>query len=204
MVRSHSLAVVLAVLLSGLTAVVDASPALAAGPRIILVTGGSLSKTVILEDWNENLTIMVAANHAVDPKVEDLAHRPSFRLAMFWGSEWDDYLKAGKDPNLLRPDQTAQHGGYYPPTGDHAAVFTFDSIPGSGALVRRLNPQGVSIFARHGVGPYPSSQGVFTTLTSYLTAHAQPLLLLSVLTVAASFWLLARRLRRRSFEQSDH
>jgi hypothetical protein len=124
----------------------------AAAPRIILVTGGALNRPAVLADWQENLAIMQAAADPVDARLEDLGSRHSYRVALFWGSEWNRYMQGGRDPGALRPEEANQFARYYPPTAINGAVLAFDAIPGPGAPpLRRLDNQGVAVFARHGI-----------------------------------------------------
>lgn len=197
MVRRHGLRLVLGTLASLLIVLAGASPAFAAAPRIILVTGGGLTRPVVLDDWQENLAIMLASSDAADAHEEGLADRLSYRIAMFWGPEWDQYMQAGKDPGALRPEQANQLARYYPPTAAHVAVLAFDSIPGSGAIVRRLDAKGVSILLQHGVSTNP------TTSSHPAATPAQPLAVLIVLggsVGVVGLWLSLRTLRRRRSE----
>src|ERR1700682_1177895 len=161
-------------------------PAFAAAPRVILVYGGGLPRPVVLDDWNENLNLMVAmSSDASDVSKDSLVRRPSFRVAMFWGPVWDEYMRAGGDPSALNPDQ-AQLGRFYPRTGTSDPLFTFDSIPGPGALVRKLLPKGVEILARHGIpSSIPSNAPTIRTVPFMLGAAA--------LLVAAALVIVARR-----------
>lgn len=177
-----------------------ASVALAAAPRIMIVTGDDLSRPVVLDDWQENLAIMTAAtNRPLDRTGEDLDHRPSYRIGMFWGSDWNAYVEAGKDPGALHLDQANQLGRYYPPTRNHAAVFTFDAIPGPGALIRRLEPEGVAVFARHRIGHASAGAGSNGSATHPPVALMGALATGGGLLLALSLWALRhRRLRRPS------
>jgi hypothetical protein len=148
-----TLPVVLLVWLSG------ALPVEAAAPRLILVYGPPLAQPVVLDDWQENLTLMVAAAEDAGLSADKLRGRPYFRLAFFWGPEWTAYVDAGKPLSALRPEQGNQAGRFYPAVGDAGPVLTFDSIPGPGPLTRRLEPAGVAVLARHGIPTrYSASQ----------------------------------------------
>lgn len=165
-------------------------PAYAAAPRVILVYGGGLSRPVVLDDWNENLDLMLAMNpNAPDVSKDSLVRRPSFRVAMFWGAVWDEYMRVGGDPSSLNPDH-AQMGRFYPRMGTSDPLFTFDSIPGPGALVRKLLPKGVEILARHGVpSNIPSNAPSIRT---------EPVMLgVAALVVAVTLAIAAGRRRSR-------
>lgn len=144
------------VLLAWLSA---ALPVEAAAPRLILVYGPPLAQPVVLDDWQENLTLMVAATEDAGLSADKLRGRPYFRLAFFWGQEWAAYVDAGKPLSALRPEQGNQAGRFYPAIGDAGPVLTFDSIPGTGPLTRRLEQAGVAVLARHGIPTrYAASQ----------------------------------------------
>ncbi len=140
----------------------SALPAAAAAPRLVMVYGNGLPQPVILSSWEENGTLLSAATEAADISPESLAGRPYFRLAFFWGLQWDEYVGSGKLLSELKPDQANQYGRYYPATSSSSAVLTFDSIPGSGALTRWLDPRGVAVLVRHGI---PSQAAVSTDLS---------------------------------------
>lgn len=193
--RAFSLLV--AMFLSVVIALASASQVNAAAPRIMLVTGRGLPNPVVLDNWEENLNVMLAAGNAVDPIKEELASRTNFRVAMFWGKEWDDYIRSGNDPRSLRPDQAGQYGNYFPPAASHDAVFAFDTIPGGGDLVRRFSVDGVSIFARHGIGPYPTAPGPLTIVARFLADHSRDLMLLFGAAGVGGLWLVMRFFRRR-------
>jgi hypothetical protein len=169
--RRRLLRLFLAIAVGLLLVVLTASPVFAAAPRVILVTGVNLARPVVLSDWYENGAIMgTAQDRELDPSAEDLANRLSYRIGMFWGEGRDLYIQSGKDPAALRLEEADQFGRFYPPTATHGAVFAFDRIPGPGALIRRLEPEGVAIFLRHGIGagapanlPIPSAGAPVST-----------------------------------------
>lgn len=185
---------------------VSTIPVLAAGPRIILVTGGQITKPVVLEDWLENLEIMEAASKPVDANAEALPSRPAYRIAMFWGTEWEQYVDAGKDPAALRPEHGNQFARYYPPFQGREAVFTFDTIPGPGALIRRLENKGVVIFARHGIvaSGLPGA-ALSPTYGPSLNIAALPSGLVIAVALAlgiGGLWFMSRAVRRRRNRRS--
>jgi hypothetical protein len=157
----HGLRVAIGILAGLAVVLAETSSAFAAAPRIIIVAGGGLAKPVVLDDWQENLAIMLAATDEVDARVEGLSARPSYRIAMFWGPKWEQYIQAGKDPRALHIEEADQLARYYPPMVAHGAVLSFDSIPGPGAVTRRLKVAGVWIFSRHGIGTHtPSAEAL--------------------------------------------
>lgn len=146
--------VLVGVSVAALTALVPALPAIAAAPRLIMIYGGSLSHPIILDDWEENLTLMTAASEDAELAALDLAGRPSFQVAYFWGPTWADYVAAGKPIQALGPEDANQHGRFYPAVGSARPLLTFEDS------VRTLSPEGVAVLARHGVP------------TSYLASRA--------------------------------
>lgn len=137
--------------LGGLLMVVGGTvPAFAAAPRLILVTDGRLTRPEVLADWPANLTIMEAASQPADARTEHLAARPSYRIAMFWGPRWDEYMHAGKDPAALRSTDADQQGSYYPPEARTDAVLAID-VPGSEPRLLRLDKPGIAVFSGHGL-----------------------------------------------------
>jgi hypothetical protein len=123
---------------------------LAAWPRIIMVYGDGLPSPIFLSNSEENSILMLAVTEA-DVSKDELAGRPYFRLAFFWGNAWDEYVNSGKPITELTAEQANQYGRYYPATAKAHAVLTFDSIPGPGARTWRIQPEGVRILSSHGV-----------------------------------------------------
>ncbi len=156
-------------------------PVEAAAPRLILVYGPPLAQLVVLDDWQENLTLMVAATEDVGLSVDKLRGRPYFRLAFFWGPEWAAYVDAGQPVSALRPEQGNQAGRFYPAVADAGPVLTFDSIPGPGPLTRRLEPAGVAVLARHGI---PTRYAASLTNSFYIDVLLPLLATLVLVTVA--------------------
>jgi hypothetical protein len=125
-------------------AVAFAAPAHAAAPNYILVSGPGLAQPVLLGDWDENLTFVVAIGEgarAKRPLLQGLARRPRYDLAEFWN--WN-YLPAPTDPR-----QATQHGWFYPAHGRKPALF---KIMADGKRFPRLASRAaLEILARHGV-----------------------------------------------------
>jgi hypothetical protein len=125
-------------------AVALAAPAQAAAPNYILVSGPGLAQPVLLGDWNENLELVVAIGEgarAKRPVLRDLARRPRYDLAEFWG--WNA-LPAPTDPR-----EATQHGWFYPAHGRKPALF---KVMADGKRFPRLATRAaLAILARHGV-----------------------------------------------------
>ena len=101
-----------------------ARPVFAMAPRIIMIYGGSLERPVFLtESLEDNMSLFENPDGATPFDWEELPNRPFFHVAMFWGSEWDRSIAAGRPVTALRPEQASQHGRLYPATGSKPAVF---------------------------------------------------------------------------------
>ena len=124
-----------------LAALALAAPAAAAAPNYILVSGPGLRRPVLLDDWPENLRLLISLVDARKLDVVALRGRPRFDLAMFWA--WSDL------PRPTRPRDANQHGVFYPAFGARPAIFRVlvsgDDSP------RLAPPQALRILARHGV-----------------------------------------------------
>jgi len=125
-------------------AVALAAPAHAAAPNYILVSGRGLQQPVLLDDWSENLELLVAIDRGPRAKraaLRGLARRPRFDLAEFWN--WN-FLPAPTDPR-----EATQHGVFYPAHGRKPAIF---KVMVGGTQAPRLAFAGaLAILARHGV-----------------------------------------------------
>jgi hypothetical protein len=121
-----------------------ASPAKAAAPNYILVSGPGLARPVLLANFRENhalLLSLVGAPKAKRSVVRGLARRPRYDLAEFWG--WE-----GR-PRPTRPSEANQHGWFYPARGTQPAVF---DVMVDGIRTPRVGPvRALTILARHGV-----------------------------------------------------
>jgi hypothetical protein len=131
-------------LLAAVAALLAAAPAQAAAPNYILVSGPGIKHPILLGNWNENLVVLTALVDAPTAKgsaVRELARRPRFDLAEFWG--W-----SGR-PRPTRPSQANQHGWLYPAHNAKPAVIV---LMVNGTRIPRLLPARVrEIFARHHV-----------------------------------------------------
>jgi hypothetical protein len=130
--------------LAVLASLLAVAPAQAAAPNYILVSGPGIKHPILLGDWSENLALLSALVDAPTAKgsaVRNLARRPRFDLAEFWG--WSAL------PRPTRPSQANQHGWLYPARGSKPAVIV---MMVDGARVPRLLPPRVrEILARHHV-----------------------------------------------------
>ena len=127
-----------------LAAAALATPAQAAAPNYILVSGPGLEQPVLLGDWNENLELLVAIGQgarAKRPVLRGLARRPRYDLAEFWN--WN-FLPAPTDRR-----QASQHGWFYPAHGRKPALFKM-MVDGT-KFPRRASRAALAILARHGI-----------------------------------------------------
>jgi hypothetical protein len=128
-------------ILAGLAA---AAPAQAAAPNYILVSGPGIRHPILLGDWSENLELLISLVEAPAAKggaVRNLARRPRFDLAEFWG--WSGL------PRPTRPSQANQHGWLYPAHASKPAVIV---LMVNGSKAPRLLPRKArEIFLRHHV-----------------------------------------------------
>jgi hypothetical protein len=132
---------VLAVVAIMVTAAVLVTPAQAAAPRYILVSGPGLRHPVLLPNWSENLVFLTSLLPATRPAPGWQRGRPRFDLALFWG--------VPAKPVPTDPKQASQHGSFYPADGDRRAVV---KLTLSGRYVPRVaTRKALRILARHGV-----------------------------------------------------
>ncbi len=128
------------------------SPALAAAPPIMMVYGAPLVKPVVVSNWGDNATIMVATSDSSSMAHARLTGRPSLRVAMFWGLHWMRYMQHHKPLAAVHPTQADQFARFYPAYGTAPALFVLDSIPGPyTSLIRRVGRTGLAVFARYGI-----------------------------------------------------
>ena len=73
------------VALAALLVLASGRHAEAAAPRLIMVSGPLLARPVVLADWQENLSFMVAIVEEAEVGADELAGRPRLDLGLFWG-----------------------------------------------------------------------------------------------------------------------
>src|SRR5438874_10332416 len=76
-------------------------PAAAAAPRLLMIYGTPLAQPVILDDFGDNLQLMLSISDAADITASELEGRPCLKLAYFWGQDWVDYVAQGKSIAVL-------------------------------------------------------------------------------------------------------
>jgi hypothetical protein len=133
-----------ALLATLLVALALASPAAAAAPNYILVSGPGLKRPVLMANWDENgalMSALVTAPTVSRTVARGLARRPRLLVSEFWG--W------GGLPRPTRPRDANQHGWFYPAHRGQPAII---NVTVYGAMVPRLAiPRILAIFARHGI-----------------------------------------------------
>lgn len=125
-------------------ALVLASRVEAAAPRYILVSGDGMPRPVLLDDWSENLELLVSlvdARHANASTVRALPRRPRLRLGLFW--RWPE------NPRPTRPEDADQTAWLYPALGAEPAVI--ELLPSEVERPRIVPARALRILARHGV-----------------------------------------------------
>src|SRR5437016_5038068 len=85
-----------------------------AGPRFIMFYGPPNQTPVVLDDWRENMQLMLALNDAPGVEVGELRDRPSLKVAMFWGPEWERFVESRRPLSELDPLNADQFGRFYP------------------------------------------------------------------------------------------
>jgi len=111
-----------------------------------MIHGGTLSKPVILDDWQENIDLMHAVAEGEEVPAKELNSRPYFELALFSGPYWVRYVEDGNSTDALNSESADQRGRFYPAVGEAAPIIAYDV-----GLAHRVGPKGVAILSRHGV-----------------------------------------------------
>lgn len=123
-----------------------ASPAGAAAPWIMMVSGGALPRPVFIPRFEDNARILAALNIPADPS--RLQGRPKLSLWLYWGPGYEHYLQQGGSLAALRPEDANQRGVYYPATDTAPAVI---ELFGSGRGPLIVDQAGLTILAHYAV-----------------------------------------------------
>lgn len=132
------------------TAALTVGVADAAAPRIVIFSGKSLARPVVISDWqaiSRMFEQLVPAHAPVAPRAK-LAGRPRLKVSMFWGPRWIDYLREGKRASALRPGQADQFGTFYPAWRGSAALI---DLSGAGQSPRVVPSKALAVLKRFGV-----------------------------------------------------
>jgi hypothetical protein len=126
-------------------ALILALPAWAAAPPYIMVSGPRLAKPILLSNWNENLTLLLATDasrRAKPSEIRGLSTRPRLDLALFWGWSLDS-------PPPTKTSDASAHGSFYPSYQGRVAVIRMKTngedyahVP-SAKVLRILSKHGV-------------------------------------------------------------
>jgi hypothetical protein len=139
----------LALLVAVASLLVSASVAQAAAPRIIIVSGESLKRQIVISDWGKIFQIVAEVAPARPVSRTQLANRPRLKFSMFWGPRWNEYLASGRPASALRPRQADQTGSLYPGWRGRPALI--DLLPWAGRWPRPLSAKALTILKRYGV-----------------------------------------------------
>jgi hypothetical protein len=130
--------------LTFMLAIAAATPASAAAPRYLIVTGPGVRSPVLLGNWMENLRLMLAAANAPVLAANQRAELPGrvrLRLALFWG--WP------ARPKPRWPSQANQFGWFYPASAGAPPAIVM--VVGGVRTPRLATWKWLTIFARHHV-----------------------------------------------------
>lgn len=129
-----------------------AASALAKGPAIMMVYGPPLLKSVAISNGNDNAVFAFATADSTSVMHAKLKGRPYMKVAMFWGSQWNSYLKHHSSLSGLSAARANQFARLYPAYGSAPSFFVLDAIPGPyTSLVRRITPSGLRLLSRYGI-----------------------------------------------------
>jgi hypothetical protein len=137
-----------------------AETAAAAAPNVIIVQGDLLSGPIVLDDWDENLDLMLGLGEPQTEPAFDLRGRRKLEVSLFWAV--GDYLEAGVEPlQLLDTD--------FPLTENHEIGTLYLGTESSSAILdyhgyRVVEPGAAEILSAHGVPlvAAPVSGGMIT------------------------------------------
>jgi hypothetical protein len=126
----------------------SSTPAGAAAPRIVIISGAPLRAQVVIADWGRIGTIVGEIAGARPAPRAGLTRRPRMKISMFWGHGWNDYLRSGKPASALRPRDANQFGSLYPAWRGRPAMI---DLPWAGSWPRPLSAKARTILRQHGV-----------------------------------------------------
>jgi hypothetical protein len=176
-------------LLAALAAFAVAVPARAAAPNFIVVRGTQLPEPILLDDWNENLELLLASeNEGADVDPSTLSTRPYFDVVLLWGPTWTRAkIEAQGADKVVDPGRSDR---FYPAVGDQEPVIAIRL--GDRLGPRKAGPTTLAILARNGVP---------TRLEESSSDHGRLWLAVGVaaatlLAGAAAFWLWLRARHR--------
>jgi hypothetical protein len=122
-----------------------------AAPGRIVFSGGMLSRRIVLDNWNENLRVMLAASEIRVIPQDSLRERPRINVAMYWGLSWQIPRDAGDSTPSLSDGQRAQPGTFYPTFHGRDALWVFGPNGLMRSSTRVLQRDGLDVLATHGI-----------------------------------------------------
>jgi hypothetical protein len=135
-------------LLAALAAFAITAPARAAAPNFIVVRGSQLPEPILLDDWNENLELLLASeNEGADVDPSTLSTRPYFDVVLLWGPTWTRVkIETQGADEVVDPGRSDR---FYPAVGDQEPVIAIRLAERLGP--REAGPTTLAILARNGV-----------------------------------------------------
>lgn len=125
-----------------------AGTATAAAPRLLMVSGESLDRRVLISDAEDVFKLYQAFFDGQPVDRSRLTGRRSLRLGLFWNNLlWEPYVREGR-LDELRFEQANQFGRFYPATGGQPALV---DVPGYGQWPKIANDTALRILEAHGV-----------------------------------------------------
>jgi len=91
----------------------------AISPAIIMIYGGALKQPVFLI----NSMVFHDIAEPTDLRADAFADRDYLKVAMFWGTKWNQYVSGERPLKTLTPEMASQHGRFYPATTDKPGVL---------------------------------------------------------------------------------
>lgn len=101
----------------------------AAFPRLVMVSGGTLTSPVVLTDWAETAELMKHLGPSKPLAVEQLEGRPFLQVSLFWGPRWKQFMDDGRPIAELRHQDANEFGRLYPAVGNRPAVLVLTGAP---------------------------------------------------------------------------
>lgn len=162
-------------------------------PWIIVVSGGSLSSPVVIDDWKDNYILLAQEDLRIPASKAPIAGRAYFEMSLFWSPAWapGSLSIPRREPAAVNADG---HGRYYPAAGGLPALVVLDASKAARTPERvlQLGADGEEVLARHGV-PLSVATGDGGSDGRWLFALAG--FAAAAGLVAAGWWAMSRRKR---------
>ena len=131
----------------------------AIGPTVMMFHGTPLKKPVFVTGAETSAFGDLLRKHSVPPA--DLASRPFYAVALFWGPPSDPARNGVRTLTDLTPEMAWQHGRFYPSHGGQPALLLVTSLHKNAAAVP--TPTGPASYALGGPVP-PEASAVLARL----------------------------------------